>query len=311
MPEQKTNRLWLWIVIGVGLLMTMLASLSVLAFVTLPMILQATGSKPGGAVLIYEVDPDSVPPGTTVNMESLTAAVNRRVNGGRGWNRIARVRELNDRRIEVALIGRNEADTERVKRLLARIGTLEFRILADKRKFKDLVDQALRNPSKMTVLDSAGNPRAWWVLLKAGEEQSFDENIARRTRKGPGDKGIEEILVLNDIYNVTGGYLTNATAEIDQQGRPSVGFYFNRTGGQLFGKLTDTHRPDEQQDFYYRLGIILDGALYSAPRIMTVITDRGQITGSFTQTDVQDLADVLNSGSFPARIRLVGEKMPP
>lgn len=310
MPQQNTNRLWLWIVIGLGLLVTMLASLSVLAFVTLPMILQ-TVSKPAGAVLTYEVDPDSLPPGTTVNMESLTAAVNRRLSPGRGWNRLAQVRVLDDRRIEVAVIRRNESDTERVKRLLARIGTLEFRILADKRKYKDLVDQALRNPSKMTIPDSAGNPRAWWVALKAGTEQSFDENVARRARKGPGNTEIAEILVLNDIYNVTGGYLTKATAEFDQQGKPSVGFCFNRTGGRLFGRLTYNHQPDEQQDFYYRLGIILDGALYSAPRIMTTITDRGQITGNFAQAEVEDLVDVLNSGAFPARIRLVGEKETP
>jgi SecD/SecF fusion protein len=310
MPEQKTNRLWLWIVIGVGLLMTMLASLSVLAFVTLPMILQATGSKPGGAVLTYEVDPDSLPPGTTVNMESLMAAVDRRLNPDRRWSKLARVRRLDDRRIEVAMIRPDPPETERVKGLLARIGTIEFRILADKRQNKDLIDQAQRDPSKMTILDSAGNPRAWWVPVKKSEERSFGENVALRTRKDPGGESAE-ILVLNDIYNVNGGYLTDATAEIDQRGCCAVGFSFNSTGGQLFGRLTSTHLPDEQRDFYYLLGIILDGELYSAPRIMTTITDRGQITGNFAQAEVEDLVNVLNSGSFPARIRLVGEKTPP
>ena len=109
-----------------------------------------------------------------------------------------------------------------------------------------------------------------------GQEKDFATGDAYRLRKTPKGE-VLEVLVLKDIYNVTGGYLTKAESDTDYQtGKPCVGFNFNSTGGQLFGQLTSTHRPDEQTDFHYRLGIILDGELYSAPRINGPITDHGR-----------------------------------
>jgi preprotein translocase subunit SecD len=309
MPEQNANRLWLWIVIGIGLLVTVLAALAALAFVTLPMILQQTGSKPAGAVLTYEVDPDSLPPGVTVNMESLTAAVNRRLNPGRGWNKVAQVRGLDDRRIEVALIRQDEPETERVKQLLGRIGSLEFRILANTRDNKELIERALADPSKMFVTDKTGRIAAWWVPVAAAEERTLAaySGIAARKRKH-GNREALEILVRKDIYDVTGAYLTRVSAGTEPNGKPCISFTFSSVGGQLFGRLTSSHLPDPQSDFTYKLAIILDGEIYSAPAIRSTITDRAQITGNFTAQEVQDLVNVFNSGAFPARIRLVGKK---
>lgn len=98
-------------------------------------------------------------------------------------------------------------------------------------------------------------------------------------------------------------------AGVDPRGRPNVNFTFTKTGGQLFGKLTSTHLPDESTGFAYALGIILDGELFSAPSIRSVISDRGEITGAFTKDEASDLANTLNAGSLPVRIRLM-EKQP-
>jgi len=69
--------------------------------------------------------------------------------------------------------------------------------------------------------------------------------------------------------------------------------------------LTGDHLPDKSTGFSYKLGIILDGELQSAPSIRSVISNRGEITGTFTKQDVSDLADILNAGSLPMRLRLV------
>jgi len=53
------------------------------------------------------------------------------------------------------------------------------------------------------------------------------------------------------------------------------------------------------------LGIILDGKLYSAPIIRTVIHSEGEITGNFTKEEVQDIVNVLNAGSLPLPIKKV------
>jgi SecD/SecF fusion protein len=111
--------------------------------------------------------------------------------------------------------------------------------------------------------------------------------------------------VVADPYNVTGKHLTQAMAAADNEGRPYLEFTFDDAGGQLFAKLTAEHLPDKKFGSPYHLGIILDGQLQSAPSIQSVISDRGEITGVFTKQDVSDMADTLNAGSLPMRLRLV------
>jgi len=281
-----------------------------------PILREDTQGKPGqqadarGPVLIYEVDPASAPAGMSASdFDKLLKAIDRRLNSGP--EKLARPRKLDDGRIEVAMLRNNDADRQRVQRLLARSGTLEFRILASNRQDKAVIEQARRDPSKAEVLDSSGKRLAWWVPVKAGEENSFaaDPVVARRSKK-QDHRDITEILVVTDSCNVTGTCLTKAEASADNSGPPCINFTFNDAGGKLFAKLTGGHLPDASTNFRYRLGIILDGELDSAPCIMSTISERGAITGSFSKEDIADLVDILNAGSLPVRIRLVRRSNP-
>jgi SecD/SecF fusion protein len=80
-----------------------------------------------------------------------------------------------------------------------------------------------------------------------------------------------------------------------QTGRRAIDFVLDERGGRLFGVVTgkNIRRP---------LCILLDGIAISAPAISERITTRGQITGSFSQTDVIDMVNKLNAGSLPARL---------
>ncbi|UCE99692.1 MAG: protein translocase subunit SecD, partial [Planctomycetota bacterium] len=80
-----------------------------------------------------------------------------------------------------------------------------------------------------------------------------------------------------------------------QTGRRAIDFVLDERGGKLFANVTgkNLERP---------LCILLDGIAISAPTIRSRIFDRGQITGSFTQTDVEDMVSKLNAGSLPARL---------
>ena len=109
-----------------------------------------------------------------------------------------------------------------------------------------------------------------------------------------------EILVVADPYNVTGAYLTKAAVAPDQRGKPCIDFTFNDTGGQLFAKLTGDHLPDKLTGFTYKLGIILDGELFSAPFDPEHdLQQRARSAGSFTNEQASEIADVLNAGSLP------------
>ncbi len=285
-------------------LFTLLASIAILV---LGPTLKYGIDLSGGALLVYEVDQSKkIDPSESLSgqqMDNLIAAVGRRVNPG-GQKEVA-IRKFGAEQIEIIVPEKDANQVERIEGIISRAGSLEFRILANTHDNKDLIERAKADPAKMKIFDAAGNLVAWWVPVQADEVARLgnDRQIGFRLREMPGGKKIAEVLVLKDIYNVTGAYLTGAAPDTDQQtGKPCVAFTFNSQGGQLFGKMTSTHLPDEQGTFSYQLGIILDGELFSAPSIRSTITDHGQITGSFTQADVQDLVNVLNAGSLPAAL---------
>jgi hypothetical protein len=264
----------------------------------------AQATKPEGPVLICEIEPQAGPAAVAASdMEGLLKIFDRRLNAG--TDKLAVVRKLDDRRIEVALMRRNAADQQRVERQLARPGTLEFRILANSHVDKSLIERARKDSARAEVLDGSGKRLAWWAPLKAGAAGSMnDPDIARRVRN-VGQHRVTEILVVADPYNVTGGYITAAELDYDWLGHPTLEFRLSKAGGILFGKLTGDHLPNKSAGVTYKLGIILDGELYSAPAVMSTIHDRGEITGSFTREDVSDLAATLNAGSLPVQFRMV------
>ena len=102
-----------------------------------------------------------------------------------------------------------------------------------------------------------------------------------------------------------------AEAGTDHRGQPTLIFTFNTKGGRLFRELTGSHLPDKAADLNYKLGIILNGELLSAPLIVSTIYNYAKITGSFSKQEVNDLVNMLNCGGLPARIRLVEKKAAP
>ncbi len=99
---------------------------------------------------------------------------------------------------------------------------------------------------------------------------------------------------------VLGRQVSKATAGIDQQG--ASGWYvlltFNGEGTKAFGSITA--RVTTLASPQNQVAIVLDGLVVSAPAIREAIpSGNAQITGSFTQTEAQDLANVLKYGALP------------
>jgi SecD/SecF fusion protein len=105
---------------------------------------------------------------------------------------------------------------------------------------------------------------------------------------------------------IDGRYLSRAYSQLSE-GRPGVSFTFNAEGGKLFGNLTRKNVPsgsgDEGSQVKRHLSIILDGLVVSAPTINSEITYNGQITGSFTAREVDNLVKILQSGALPATLK--------
>ena len=77
-----------------------------------------------------------------------------------------------------------------------------------------------------------------------------------------------------------------------------VSLTFNGEGTKAFGALTN--RVTTLQSPLNQVAIVLDGLVVSSPRITEAIpSGNAQITGSFTQLEAQDLANVLKYGALP------------
>jgi preprotein translocase subunit SecD len=100
---------------------------------------------------------------------------------------------------------------------------------------------------------------------------------------------------------ITGRDLKNARPSHQQLGGNAVTFFLTPAGAEKFGEATG-------KNIGRLLAIILDKRVQSAPKINDRITDTGQITGSFTSEEANDLALVLRAGALPAGLTYLEER---
>ena len=335
----------------------------------------------GGTILVYEVKKDNTP--ANFDLDELITSLKRRINP-EGVLDIP-IRKLGGDRIEIILPKASAEEVEEVKAKMTDVGSLEFRILANRKHDAGVIDRAQgrngltdlpkkymwarlgevvtgKNPvvsdDKRKLTDTAQhlerNAYAGQVVTVTGKsasgtDQSVNATIASNTANAlvlakpvslpaitsytidynpseihgpmqgapprPGDEIIREeqvspgrtvryILCNVDKQEVTGGELARVYQTQDDRLQPAVGFTFNRKGSRLFGKLTGDHLPEEEGAFKYRLAILLDGVVRSAPSINSQIKDQGIIEfGSGGNVkEVSRLIAILQSGKLPASL---------
>ncbi|MDO4584985.1 MAG: protein translocase subunit SecD, partial [Planctomycetia bacterium] len=267
----------------------------------------------GGTILVYQVkgigtegitqEMDSPEASQSkINMEELTVALRRRVDPDSVKD--VTIRALGSDQVEIIIPEVDEDEVAMLKRKIASVGTLEFRITANQRDHADIIEIAQQTPGRAVRSADGKETLGWWIPVAAESDTNFaGGGFIWREGKEEG-KDILEVLVVNDDFNVQGGYLESATASFDGF-NPIVEFRFNAVGASLFRGLTSANQPvpnpqNPNNPFTRQLGIILDGYLQSAPSLQAVISDRGQISGGFTQEKTEELAGILKAGRLPA-----------
>src|SRR5881409_4009061 len=180
-----------------------------------------------------------------------------------------------DDRILIQLPG--VQDPERAKALIGKTALLEFKL----------------------VNESASVEQAVAGQVPPGSELVYQRRVDKQTkveRKVP--------YVVQKRTLLTGAELNSAEVQADPNspGNWQVAIEFNPVGTRIFGEITE-------QNVGKHLAIILDGNVYSAPRINERIPGgRAVITGQFTVDEARDLAIVLRAGALPAPVVVLEER---
>ncbi len=131
--------------------------------------------------------------------------------------------------------------------------------------------------------------------------------------------------VINDNPVLTGNDVTNPQQGYDEgaggNGQPNVNFGFTSKGKALFEQVTKeiAHRGQEAQlpgvskeAALQHFAVVLDGQLITTPSIDYTKYPEGidasngsEISGGFTLTSAQELAEELQSGALPIRLSLI------
>ncbi|MDB4778061.1 M48 family metalloprotease [bacterium] len=110
-----------------------------------------------------------------------------------------------------------------------------------------------------------------------------------------GDVQILVIQPPQESQDVNGSHLDSVRKGTDHRGSNSIDFTLNPEGGNRMLSLTSLNAPDAEH--HYLLGIVLDGKLQTAPRILGSIQNRGVIEGRFTDDEVEAYLDLLTPSS--------------
>ena len=149
-----------------------------------------------------------------------------------------------------------------------------------------------------------------------------------------GETGTSQFFVLRDRPELSGDQIENPEQGSDPTtSQPNVTFEFTDEGQAAFQEVTrrislrgqeeffaETGQPastaDEQvaSEFSGTFAIVLDGQLQSRPQINFKENPDGidgrtgaQISGNFTLTEAQDLAEVLRIGALPIKLALISQ----
>lgn len=209
-------------------------------------------------------------------------------------------------------------DIERAKELIGKTAKLEFKMVNDEVS-GSLIQGWMTDSKKAGIEYKKGERFSEYVQkmndfaakdMPKGYELAFEKTLNKVTNE------IEQLIpyVVESAASLTGDALQDASVRVDQQtNQPNVSMTFKSKGAKIFEKMSG-------DNIGKRMGIILDGNVYSAPVFQSRIAGgNAQITlgqGNYNDLlkEASDLALVLRAGALPVELefqeqRIVGPSL--
>ena len=197
------------------------------------------------------------------NLQKAIEIIGNRVNGLGVTESI--IRAVGTNRIEVQLPGVSTTDNPEIIKSLPKPARLDFK----------MVHPFAAPPQEV--------PPGYAVMALEMENRT-------------GESVAEELYVKR-IPEMTGDGISDSYPIMDEFGRFRIILRFTKEGSARFSQVTKALADEGKRTGRLgRLAIVLDGKLYSAPTVREQInSDSAEISGSFSQREAMDLANVLNN----------------
>jgi preprotein translocase subunit SecD len=108
------------------------------------------------------------------------------------------------------------------------------------------------------------------------------------------------VYLLERASQVEGTDFRDAQPSTDQNGRPNLTFTLTTEAGDRFYKYTSAHSKDSASPG--SMAIVLGNKVREVASINSAIRDRGEIEGTFSKDEVDNLSLMLRTGALPASI---------
>ncbi|TWU60428.1 bifunctional preprotein translocase subunit SecD/SecF [Rubripirellula tenax] len=273
-----------------------------------------------------------------VTSEDLLEPLSRRINPS-GTQEIV-IRPYGEKQIEIIVPEVDQREVDRIKGLVEEAGILRFAILANQSDHSPQINLAIEQASskdRAARLDELirdpgledESVVAFWANVDREKDNGrlgplrvdVGDAIVRNPDTGEilnlppqlrgaesiaafidqqGMSGIEALMIVDPLIDITGEDLAFAASTFDEKGSPAVAFNLTDAGSNRFFVLTTNNAPIGQRT--RKLGIVLDDNLLSAPSIQSPIRKEGRITGRFTRQEVESLVQILKAGQLPAAL---------
>lgn len=228
-----------------------------------------------------------------------------------------------DSQIVVQFPGAQEP--ERLKNLIGQTAKLEFYIVHECTNESCMVKQQQDLQQKIQAAEQNGKYTKDTFKTFAEYRERINADLKSGLPEGTfvAFERINDTTVINKVLlrpyllsskdKLSGEYIEDAfvstnSDKIGSAQTPVVSFRMNAVGSPLLGELTGRFRN-------YRMAIVLDGVIKSAPTIQAQISESGMITlgaaGGFeaAMKEARDLAIVLRAGALPASIEVQEERV--
>ncbi len=168
--------------------------------------------------------------------------------------------------LKAPIVSKDEKD--KLQKLISMSNKLEFRLV---------------HPRSSEIIANNG-------IVPVGYER-LREVSGRKDNSG-------NIYIVEKRPQMTGNAVDRAQAVQTQYGSIAISLKFNSKGAAGFARVTE-------KNVKRQLAIVLDGKLYCAPVIQDRIAGgQAEITGRFSMEEANNIADALNSGSFPFQVEV-------